>query len=149
NAPLDIRMGSERRSRTQSTDLADWKRIERRHWPSVISVRHQLYPFKSVRFSDLEIALQPAGRIRPDPDLEGARLHPVAHVHPMKAELLRRNFEAHGPRFAWLERDPLEALQLLDRPGDAADQVAHIELHDFVACSRPGVLDGRADDQGA
>src|SRR5690606_26418072 len=53
--------------------------------------------------------------------------------------------ERHRARLARLERDPLEALQLLYRPGHGADHVANIELHDLVARALAVVRDVDAD----
>src|SRR3712207_9165823 len=43
----------------------------------------------------------------------------------------------------------LKTLELLDRPRDTADKIAHIQLHDLAAGSLAIVLDGCAGDQYA
>src|SRR5919202_2809055 len=102
---------------------------------------------QSSSVAHLKLPFQPLCRARTDPELEGARLDRVAHVQAGETEVTQRHLEAHGPLFSWLQRCALEALELFDRTGDAADQIAHVELDHLRAGPLTGVLYDRGDHQ--
>ncbi len=63
-----------------------------------------------------------------DHDFKFARLDDVFHLHVVKRQRFRRDFEVTVLRFARLQRNFLEAFQFLDRPSDGADAVADVHL---------------------
>ena len=98
---------------------------------------------RSVR-SELRVSVALSGQVhrrRAGADRDRAGLDDPAVVRPDVRELLGREPEGHGPPLAGLERDPPEAAQLEDRPGDRRLVVADVQLDDLVAsderrCSR-------------
>src|SRR5579864_2342836 len=86
---------------------------------------------------DTKTSLESASRVRTDPQLELTWLHPVGHVQPGESQALDRHLEAHPLARARLETNAFKRFQLAHRPGDACDNVAHIQLHYFCprACA--------------
>ena len=66
----------------------------------------------------------------------------------MKRKRGHGNIEPDLGRLAWFEADFPEGFELLDRRGDAGDQVADIELRYGLAVFLPGVFHGKAHIDG-
>src|SRR5206468_2104579 len=106
-------------------------------------------PKPKIELAYLKLPFQPLRRVPPDPHFEYAVLYRISHLQAPEAELAYRQLEAHGLLFSRLQPYALEALELFHRPRDAAHQVAHVQLHDFIARLRTAVAYARADDQHA
>ena len=63
------------------------------------------------------------------------------HLCIDEREIVRPDRESHSAFLAGLEADTLEATQLHDRPRDRSDFLVHVELRDFIACTRTGICD--------
>jgi len=55
----------------------------------------------------------------------------------VQPELLGRQFELYGARFAGLQGHAPEPRERAHRPGDARHLVVHVQLGDFGAFTRP------------
>ena len=61
-----------------------------------------------------------------------AGLYRAAHIAPVKREIVRVQFELHVNGLTRLDAQASEAFQFADRPGDAREEIAAVELYDLV-----------------
>jgi len=67
--------------------------------------------------------------------------HPCLRLGAPEAQLVFAYRETHGLLLAGVEEGSLEALELTNRPGDAARALMDIELDNFVSGPAAGVFD--------
>ena len=81
--------------------------------------------------------------------IEISRLGHVVEVVVVEAEQLRGNLEGYGLAFARFQEHLFKAFQLAYGAGNAAYEVADIELHDFCAVTLAGIGHGDYGSGGA
>jgi hypothetical protein len=77
-----------------------------------------------------------------------ARLGGQLHSPIVKGQVIRPDREFDAAAFARPQPDSLEPLQLPDRTGHAAHEVADVQLHDFVGLDIAGIPDDRPHRDG-
>ncbi len=87
------------------------------------------------------------GAVTADHQFELARFVHIVEVGVIKAEIVRRDIERYGLRFAAFQTDSPESFQFFDRPRDTACHIADIELYHLVGvvCPRVRYIDCSRD----
>src|SRR6266404_6528505 len=93
--------------------------------------------------------LNPACRIRRDPNIVGPRRNDPMHFRIVRAQIISFHSKLYSFVFARIKRDTLKSFQLTYRSRSGRNPITHVQLHNLGGLALPNVLNLGAHMQSA